>query len=69
MPAHEFHYWQSGSDGGDFRAEKPQSDRAWDCVHATETLYAGFPHLHFSACPKAAERFVSAAGRYKEEQL
>ena len=69
MPAHEFHYWQSGSDGVDFRAEKPQSDRIWDCVHATETLYAGFPHLHFSACPKAAERFVSAAGRYKEEQL
>jgi cobyrinic acid a,c-diamide synthase len=63
-PAHEFHYWESGDPGTDFRADKPQSDRGWDCGHATPTLYAGFPHFHFCAKPETAARFVAAARQY-----
>ena len=59
MRAHEFHYAQSSDNGSAFRAEKPNG-RAWDCVHANETLYAGFPHLYFRANPAAAARFVRA---------
>ena len=59
MRAHEFHYAQSSDNGSAFRAEKPNG-RAWDCVHANETLYAGFPHLYFRANPAAAARFVCA---------
>ena len=64
LPAHEFHYWDSTNPGGDFRAQKPLSDRGWDCGWHTPTLYAGFPHVHFGGCPAAAERFVRACMQY-----
>ena len=68
IPAHEFHYWDTDAPGSDFRAEKPQSTRGWDCVCHTPTLYAGFPHFHFCAVRSAAQRFVAAARRYQKNQ-
>ncbi len=68
IPAHEFHYWDSTAAGDTFHAQKPQSTRGWDCVHGSETLYAGFPHLHFYGNPWAAQRFLSAAARSKREK-
>ncbi|MGI6238429.1 MAG: cobyrinate a,c-diamide synthase [Christensenellales bacterium] len=65
--AHEFHYTESDDGGAGFRAQKPDG-RAWDCVHAGETLYAGFPHLYFPANPRFAERFVQKAGEYAMNQ-
>jgi len=44
---HEFHYWDSESCGESFHARKPAGRREWDCVHGTNTLYAGFPHLFY----------------------
>ncbi|MDX9871162.1 MAG: cobyrinate a,c-diamide synthase [Clostridia bacterium] len=64
--AHEFHYYESTDGGADFVAEKPLSARNWPCVHATETLYAGFPHLYFDANPVFAENFVRKAIAYAE---
>ena len=46
FPVHEFHYAQAVDNGTDFRAVKPNG-RAWDCGFASDTLYAGFPHLYF----------------------
>ena len=69
FPAHEFHYWDSTTPGTDFHAQKPQSDRGWDCAFHTPTLYAGFPHFHFWARPELARNFVAAARRYKEALL
>ena len=60
LPAHEFHYWDSDSPGDAFHAQKPQSDREWDCAHATTTLYAGYPHLCLHARPWACSRFIRA---------
>lgn len=57
MRAHVFHYAVSSDEGADFDAVKPNG-RAWACVHATETLYAGFPHLYFRANPAFAAQFV-----------
>ena len=57
FPAHEFHYAQAGDNGADFRAVKPNG-RAWDCGFASDTLYAGFPHLYFRAKPEIAAHFV-----------
>ena len=68
LSAHEFHYWDTTTPGGDFRAQKPLSDRGWDCAWHTPTLYAGFPHVHFSGCPQAARRFVEACARYQREE-
>lgn len=56
--AHEFHYFESDSCGADFSAQKPVSGRGWDCIHATDTLFAGFPHLYFPANPEFARRLV-----------
>ena len=44
--------------------QKPLSDRGWDCGWHGPTLYAGFPHFHFSGCPDAARRFVAACARF-----
>jgi cobyrinic acid a,c-diamide synthase len=59
IPAHEFHHWDAEDAGGGFTASKPDG-REWACVHATETLYAGFPHIHFYANPAFAEGFYNA---------
>ncbi len=62
--SHEFHYYESTSCGADFIAEKPRSERNWPCVHTTQTLYAGFPHLYLNANPVFAENFVRKAIKY-----
>ena len=66
VPVHEFHHWDSTSDGDALRVEKPVTGRRWRCGFVNDTLYAGFPHLYFYGCPKLAERFVCAARRYAE---
>ena len=62
--AHEFHYWDSTDNGDSFHARKPQSERSWDCVVATDALHAGFPHLYLRGNPAAAKRFVDACVAY-----
>ncbi|MEG1878090.1 MAG: cobyrinate a,c-diamide synthase [Pseudoflavonifractor sp.] len=69
LSGHEFHYWQSDCPGEAFAAQKPRSDRSWTCGWAGPSLYAGFPHFHFSACPQAAARFVRAAEAFGEVAL
>lgn len=55
---HEFHYWESESCGSSMRAKKPLRKRSWECVHGSETLYAGFPHLFFYSNLSAAWNFL-----------
>ncbi len=55
---HEFHYYDSDKNGDYFIAEKT-SGKSWDCVHSSEYLYAGFPHLHFYSNIKFAESFIN----------
>ena len=65
IPAHEFHYWESELTGADFTAVKA-SGRRWDCVFATDTLYAGYPHFHFWANTDIAVNFYKACLREKK---
>lgn len=62
--AHEFHYYESDLQGSDYLAEKPYAMRQYACIHATDTLYAGFPHLYFPANPAFAENFIRKAAQY-----
>lgn len=55
--AHEFHYACADEPGSAFRAAKPNG-KAWDCAWASDTLYAGFPHLYFRSNPDLARRFI-----------
>ena len=59
IKGHEFHYWESTAPGSAFRAEKPQSDRGWDCMYRTDSLLAGFPHLYYLSGPDLILRFLS----------
>ena len=68
VPVHEFHYWDSTENGRDLRVEKPLSGRGWDCGFVSDSLYAAFPHLYFAGQPRLAERFVTAARRYREKE-
>lgn len=65
LRAHEFHYSQVSDLGGGFRAEKADGS-AWNCVHTTPTLYAGYPHLYFGGNEMAARRFLLACAARKE---
>jgi cobyrinic acid a,c-diamide synthase len=69
LPAHEFHYWDSTQPGNDFHAQKPQSNRSWECAVATETLYAGFPHFHFYSAPQMVKRFLNQAIQYQKKGI
>jgi len=64
LRAHEYHYYESEDPGKGFMAAQPMSGRSWRCVHATDTLYAGFPHLYFYANPALAKAFVRKAAAY-----
>lgn len=63
MPVHEFHHWDATNNGSDLTAIKPDG-RTWRCCHATETLYAGFPHIHLAGQLPLAQRFVNQARRF-----
>ena len=63
IAAHEFHYWDSTNCGNSFTAYKSDG-RNWNCVHADNTLYAGFPHLYFYSDIRIAERFAEKCAEY-----
>lgn len=58
IPAHEFHYYDSEICGASFKAKKPMSDRTWECIVSTDTLFAGYPHFHYAGAEKIAEAFL-----------
>ena len=60
VPAHEFHHWDS-TYNGEYLVARKLDGTTWKCCHATPTLYAGFPHLHFAGTLPLAERFVQSA--------
>ena len=64
IAAHEFHYWDSDKTGNGFTARKI-SGKSWECVHASDHLYAGYPHFHFYANPAFAVSFYNACLKYK----
>ena len=66
IPAHEFHYFDSDSCGESFHAQKPGSARGWECIHASDSLMAGFPHLYYYGAPQVPAAFLEKCLRYKK---
>ena len=62
---HEFHYSISTHTGESCIAKKPLTNRQWECVVATKTLFASYIHLHFYGNEKAAKRFITQCKEYK----
>lgn len=65
IPAHEFHYYDAEYCGEAFHAQKPLSKRKWRCMVSTETILAGYPHIHYAGNEKVAEAFIKACRKRK----
>ena len=63
--AHEFHYSKSNDDGDDFKAVKPSTGVERNCIHGSETLFAGYPHLHLWANIDFAKRYIEKCREYE----
>lgn len=68
LPAHEFHYFDSENCGTSFLAEKPFSSRNWECIHGSDRILAGFPHLYYYGNPNVAAAFLKQCAEYKRER-
>ena len=66
---HEFHYFDTTDNGSDFVAKKPFRDVKWECMHATERAFIGFPHLYYYSNPafltERLERYIEKSGYNK----
>lgn len=68
FPVHEFHYWETDEPGSDLHFTKASAPKEWDFGFASDTLYAGFPHLYPAGADGCmAKRFVEAARKYHKE--
>lgn len=66
LKGHEFHHWDSTHPGTACLAVKPEGEKSWNCIHAKEHLFAGYPHLHFYSNLKFAQRFVALCREEKK---
>ena len=68
LTAHEFHYYDSDCCGQDFYAKKPVGNRGWECIYASDTLFAGFPHFYYYGCPELPKAFLRKCRQYQTEK-
>lgn len=68
IPAHEFHYYDAKECGEAFLARKPLSERNWKCMVSTETLFAGYPHIHYLGNPKIASVYLETCRKYHQKE-
>lgn len=68
IKAHEFHYYDSSDNGAACTASKTNG-RSWQCIHAENNIFAGYPHMHFASNMGAAEKFVRSCGEYKRLKM
>lgn len=66
LKGHEFHYFDSTACGDGFHATKPLRKSAWDCIHASSSLGAGFPHLYYYSNPDVPYEFLKTALSFKK---
>lgn len=66
IPAHEFHYFDSEVCGNDFVAKKPQSRWGWECIHGSDRMMVGFPHLYYYGNPKVPEAYLKKCLEYQK---
>lgn len=64
IKGHEFHYYDSTRNGEDCEAVKPVSKKNYSCIIATETMFAGFPHLYYPSNPAFPASLVQKAEQY-----
>ena len=63
IKAHEFHHWDSDSNGDDWTATDVDGN-SYKCIHDDGQITAGFPHLYYYSNPAFAESFLKKASEY-----
>ena len=66
IKGHEFHYWETQLEGGDWIARKPLSDRSWRCMVQTDTLLCGFPHLYYPSNEGWLKKMAASGSREED---
>ena len=66
LRAHEFHYYDSQSNGDSCTATKPSGTRSWKCIHQEGNLTAGFPHFYYRGSPQVAVNFLKQCRKERE---
>jgi len=61
---HEFHYSDSSNNGTGFLAQKASGKGEWSCANVSDTLYAGYPHIHLWGNVDFARNFIKACVAY-----
>ena len=61
---HEFHYSNSSNNGTGFLAQKASGKGEWSCANVSDTLYAGYPHIHLWGNVDFARNFIKACIAY-----
>lgn len=64
---HEFHYSDTDVYGDGFTATNRRG-KTWETAQHTESLYAGYPHLHLWGNPDFAGNFVRACDAFSQEK-
>jgi len=65
VKGHEFHFWDSTACGNDCDAVRP-SGGGHSCMHNTNNLFAGFPHLYYYSNPDTVHGFLIRCRSYPE---
>lgn len=66
IKGHEFHYWNTDNDGDGWQAERT-SGRRYGCIHGSESLMLGFPHVFYYSNPELPHSFLVACNRHAEK--
>ena len=65
---HEFHYYDSETNGADCIAWKTGGNRSWECAYLGEDHLWGFPHLYYPSAPFFADRFIARMKEYHQKK-
>ena len=63
IKGHEFHYYDSTDNGGDWQAVKPTTGKGWACMISRPGQLFGFPHLYYPSNPEFVRHFTEACRR------
>lgn len=63
IKCHEFHYSDTDDCGNGFTAENKRGN-TWDAIQASDSIFAGYPHMHLWSNVRFAENFVERCRNY-----
>lgn len=66
IKGHEFHYWDSESNGESWEASKRGA--TYRCINDTGTLLAGYPHMYYYSNPEVPLGFLRRCAEYRDSR-